>query len=75
MTSQELSELQKIFGSDWYIRIINSEPRATRRRTLSDDELSADMKMTLFDGDGGPLATLLLEQRGIEADLVKTALS
>lgn len=74
MTQQDLSELQLAYGSDWYIRIINAEPRATRRRSLSDEEISAGMAMTLFDGDGGRLAELLIKQERIESDLIKAAL-
>lgn len=75
MTSlDEVQKLQTAYGSDWTIRITNSVARATRRRNLSDEEMSAGMAMTLFDGDGSSLAEQLAEQQCIEDDLIETAL-
>lgn len=74
-TVDEVQYLQGAYGSDWIIRMTKGRARATRRRALSDEEMSADMKMTLFDGDGGSLTELLTEQERIERELIEAGLS
>jgi len=74
-TVDDVQFLQGAYGSDWIIRITKGRARATRRRDLSDEEMSAGMEMTLFDGDGGTLTEQLNKQELLERELIEAGLS
>lgn len=74
MTPEELGTLQEAYGGDWSIRVTTRKGVATRRRSLSDEELAAGMAMTLYDGEGGSLAELLFKQQRLEDDLTEAGL-
>jgi hypothetical protein len=74
VTPEELGDLHAAYGADWLIRVTNSKAAATRRRSLSDEEIAAGMAMTLYDGDGGSLAQLLFAQQRLEDELTEAGL-
>lgn len=72
MTSEGfIQSLQKIYGSDWYIRLNpKGIPAATRLDGITDAEASQGLAMTLYEADGhDPLADQLAHQTKLKYGL------